>query len=81
MPDRTWRGAWHEQAGANRSRRCRVSGVFVDMRQAGVCVFVFGLPMPPGAGIGFVFARFAVWQWLCPRPDVRCGWQVADAVE
>lgn len=81
MPDRTWPGVWHERTRANNQRRCRVSGVFVDMRLAGIRVFVFGFRAPSGAGVGFVFPRFAVWQWLCPRPDIRCGWQMADAVE
>jgi hypothetical protein len=48
---------------------------------AGVRVFVFRFSVLPGAGVVLVFPRFPVWQRLCPRPDVRCGWQMADAVE
>ena len=68
MPDRAWQGAWHEQITDASMQSAPGSGVFVDMRL-------------PGAGVRFVFPWFTMRQRLCPRPDVRAGGQMADAVE
>ena len=81
MPDRAWQGAWHERI-TDASRQGKPgSGVFVDMRLPGIAVVGVRLWLLPGAGVGFVFPRLTMRQRLCPRPDVRTGGQMADAVE
>jgi hypothetical protein len=81
MPDRAWQGAWHERI-TDASRQGEPgSGVFVDVRVPAIAVVGVRLWLLPGAGVRFVFPRFPMWQRLCPRPDVRAGGQMADAVE
>ena len=81
MPDRAWQGVWHEHVTDASAQGEPGSGVFVDMRLPGIAVIGVRVWLLPGAGVGFVLPRLTMWQRLCPRPDVRAGGQMADAVE